>query len=110
MRLGFSGMPTLMTFHSQLGQHFIHTSSVSCPAAGLSPALKVLSLKIPKGSRPDSFSTLQPHEDCESDIDGVVNHRDWITASLAELSSFLFELTYPLFIILNPGLASRHLP
>ena len=32
------------------------------------------------------FNTLQPPEDNASDIDGVVNHRDWITATLTQLS------------------------
>ena len=37
------------------------------------------------------------HEDRPSDTDGAVNHRDWIAVTLTQLS-FLFTLTYPLFI------------
>ena len=44
-----------------------------------------------------------------SDINRLVNHRDWNMATLTQLS-FLFTLTYLLFICLNPGLAPPHLP
>ena len=84
--------------HLLSGPHFVHTSSVILPAASLSPAPKMLSLKIPTwGEAGWLFNTLQPPEDRASDIDGVVNHRDWITVTLTQLSSFLFPLTYPLF-------------
>ena len=43
----FSDVPSPPPSHLQLGLHFFHTSSVALPAAGLSPALMVLSPKIP---------------------------------------------------------------
>ena len=85
-------------WHLQIGSHSVHTSSVALPAASLSPTLKVLIPKYLQGEARQLFNTLQPQEDRASDIDGVVSHRDWITATLTQLSSFLFSLTYPLFI------------
>ena len=32
-------------------------------------------------------------------MDGVVNHRDWITATFTQISSFFFTLPYPLFFL-----------
>ena len=86
--------PTPLTEESaQLGLHLVHNSSVTLPATSLLPTLWVLSLKFPW----QLFNTLQPHEDHTSDIDGVVNHRDWSTATLTQL----FSLTYILFRFLS---------
>ena len=60
--------------------------------------LQKFCLQNTSGRRPDSFST---PEDRESDIDGVVNHRDWIMATLTQLSLFLFPLIYPVFIFFS---------
>ena len=70
--------------------------------------LKLCLSKYPWGEVGWLFNTLQPHEDPASDIDGVVNHRDWSTAILTQLS-FLFILTYPLYF-LNPELPPPHVP
>ena len=57
--------------------------------------------KYPWGEADQLFNTIQPPEDHASDIDGVVNHRDWIMAILTQLSSFVFLLTYPLLIFFS---------
>ena len=69
----------------QLGHHFVHTSSVAFPAAGLYPTLKILPPTYPWGQVRQLFNTLQPPEDRASNIDGVVNHRDWIMMTLTQL-------------------------
>ena len=56
--------------------------------------LKVLTSKHPWGEAIQLFNTLPPHEVCTFDINRVVNHRDWNTALLTQLSSFFILLSW----------------
>ena len=69
----------------------------------LSPTIKVLSPKYLWEEAGQLFNTLQPHGDQASDMDKVVNHRDWITVALTQLSSLIFTPTDPLFIFFILG-------
>ena len=63
---------------------------------------KVLSPKIPMGEEgwlSFKHSTTSLTRCIRHRLHG--NHRDWSTAALAQLSSFLFMLIYPLFILLS---------
>ena len=87
---------SLYTHHPlQLGLYFVHISSVAFPVPVSLPLQKCCLSKYPWGKAGQPFNTLQPPEDRASDINGVVNHRDWITVTLTQLSSFLFPLIYP---------------
>ena len=71
------------------------------PAICLLLASKGFGSKIPMGGGRSAFQ--HSTTSCEahvSDINGVVNHKDWSTP-LTQLSSFLFTLAYSLFIFLS---------
>ena len=55
------------------------------------------------------FNTLEPSEEHASNIDRVVNHRDWIMVTFTQPTSILFPLTYKLFILFSRA-CSHHIP
>ena len=68
------------------------------PSVSFLPS-NILSPKYPQGEASRLFNTLPSHEDCASNNNGLVTHIDWSMTPLTQLSSFLFTLTYPLFIL-----------
>ena len=93
-----TNQPTHHTCCQELTSSTPLLSSFQLPISFL--PLKVLSPKIPTvEGRSIFFNTLQPHIDCASNIEGVVNHIEWSTMTLTQFASFLFTLTYPLFTL-----------
>ena len=86
-----SSQASPLDLRTPLHRHlFCHPSSYRSP----SRLLNVLAPKYPQGEAGQFFNTLPPHKDPASVIDRVVT---------IETGSFLFTLTYPLFIIVILG-------
>ena len=74
------------------------------------PPLKVLSLKISAAWDWLAFQHSTPPWRLFIRHQSSDTPRSWSMATLTQLSSFLFTLTYPVFSVFNPGLAPLHLP
>ena len=84
--------------HLLSGLRSIQTFSVTLSATSLLPAGKGFRSKILRGGGQPAFQHSTAFHKTAHPTLMAGDHRDWSTAPLTQLSSFLFTLSYPFFL------------